>query len=296
MSKKIQELVSVPISLSVETVIDGEKFYSSENLKKNFVLAFEKSSKGNHISNEISKLVQDEHLILPCYRSKNLFGFIKRKISPENQENYILGFYHITEKKVVVLIENSLSIFGTAANDDLVSTTIHECMHMVAGRDLNKFLNIFKNHLKSYYLHFYEDYFKTENTSLTIIDNIIKFISSVEIKGVTNINKFLSEYHNILTTLKDTSSLETLEFDRRLQDIIIALKLFMTHMPTLLNNYRRFIMIFTSLNRSYQTTFGKRNIYTTPIQELLSTSEIACVFSEMKSTDPVIKRLLRIIV
>ena len=42
---KLQELVAAPVSLTLETVIDGTKFYSSDNLKKKFVLAFEKSSK-----------------------------------------------------------------------------------------------------------------------------------------------------------------------------------------------------------------------------------------------------------
>jgi hypothetical protein len=50
---KVQELVSMPISLSLETVIDGTKFYSSESLKKRFVFAFGKSSKGKHLTKEI---------------------------------------------------------------------------------------------------------------------------------------------------------------------------------------------------------------------------------------------------
>jgi hypothetical protein len=52
-------------------------------------------------------------------------------------------------------------------------------------------------------------------------------------------------------------------------------------------------MIFTSLNRAYWEAFGEKNKYTTPIQELISLSEVACVLSEMNPSDPVIKKLFQ---
>ena len=135
---EIQELMAAPIALSLETTIDGTKFYSSDSLKRKFVEAFAKSSKGNHVVKEIDKLVQKK-LVMPCYKSKGLLGFIKRKLTA-GPEKYIMGFYHVDEKRVIVLIENSVSIFGTAANNELVSTTMHECMHLAAGRNLPKFI------------------------------------------------------------------------------------------------------------------------------------------------------------
>jgi len=54
-------------------------------------------------------------------------------------------------------------------------------------------------------------------------------------------------------------------------------------------------MLFSSLNQAYRNAFGKKNTYTTPIQELVSLSEVACVLSEMKPQDSSIKRLFKTI-
>ena len=141
---EIQELVAAPISLSLETTIDGNKFYSSDTLKQKFVHAFEKSSKGKHVTKEIERLVE-KGIVIPCYKSKNLLGFITKKLFSTSHDKYIMGFYHVYEKKVIILVENSVTIFGTAANNELVSTTMHECMHLSAGRNLSKFRQIFKD-------------------------------------------------------------------------------------------------------------------------------------------------------
>jgi hypothetical protein len=224
-----------------------------------------------------------------------LFGFIRKKLT-SGPEKYILGFYHITDKKVVVLIENSSTIFGTSTNNELVSTTIHECMHMVAGRNLNKFISTFKNYLRAYYSEFFKDYFKIEDIPQSKIDNIIKFISFMERKGLDNVNRQLSDYFRLLeTNLQELSSLDNQDFGERLTSMIVALKLFVTHMPTFFKNYRRYTMLFTSLNQAYLNAFREKNIYTTPIQELISVSEIACVFSEMRTKEPVIRKLFQII-
>lgn len=292
---KLQELVAAPISLTLEAVIDGTKFYSSDNLKKKFILAFEKSSKGKHITKEMEVLVQDRKLVLPCYKSKNLFGFIKRKLTG-GPEKYILGFYHIEKKKVVVLIENSMTIFGTAANNELVSTTMHECMHLVAGKNLNKFKSVFIRYLQSYYTEFIKEYLQVENVPKKEIDNLIKYISVLEKRGAGFANKDLGNYYRLLlSSFKSSSSLEGMEFEERIRDLVVAIKLFVMHMPTLIRNARKYAMLFTSLNRAYFNAFGKRNTFTTPIQELISLSEIACVLSEMEPQAPVIRKLFNII-
>ena len=292
---EIQELVAAPISLTLATVIDGAKFYSSDTLKEKFILAFDKSSKGKHITNEMNKLVQN-NLVLPCYKSKNLFGFIKRKLFKRDASRYILGFYHVEEKRVIVLVENSVSIFGTAANNELVSTTMHECMHLIAGRNLNKFMNIFRNFMRLYYIEFLKDYYQIENVDKKKVDDLIRFISVFERKGPGYANSKLSDYYKFLfVNFSTDSKLEEDEFQRRTMDLVVAIKLFVRHLPSLLKNARKYAMLFTSLNHAYFNAFGKKNTYTTPIQELISVSEIACVLSEMHPQDAVIKKLFQII-
>lgn len=291
---KIQELMAAPLSLSLETTIDGTKFYSSDVLKQKFIKAFSKSSKGSHVVKEISTLV-DKKLVLPCYKSKNLFSFIKSKLTA-GPEKYILGFYHVHDKKVIVLIENSVSVFGTAANNELVSTTMHECMHLAAGRNLSKFIQIFYRNLTLYYSNFISDYFKIDKVSPKKIGELIKYIAIFEKRGPSYANKELGNYFRKIQSLfLNDTKLDEQDFNQRLTNVVVALKLFIVHMPSLMKSARNYTMLFTSLNQAYLQSFGKKNLYTTPIQELISLSEIACVLSEMNAQNSSIKNIFKII-
>jgi len=293
-NKKIQELFSTPTGLSPEITISGTTFYSSEKLKNSFSIAFNKSSKGKHVSSDILKLVQ-KGLVLPCYKSKNVFSFIKNKLS-KDPEKYILAFYSVDDKKVIILIDNSTTIFGTSSNNELISTTLHECMHLAAGNNINKFIQIFNPYLQNFYSTFFEDYFALKEKPKDEILDIIKFLSKYEKYGLVYINKDLTNYFHFLYSLfKDKTKFTDQDFQIRLTNYIVAAKLFVVSISTLLRNKSKFEMLFTSLNNSYYKSFGKKNKYTTPIQETISLSEVACVLAEMDSKEPVIKKLLQII-
>jgi len=291
---EIQELMAMPLSLSLETTIDGSKFYSSDSLKAKFVEAFAKSSKGSQVTAQIESLVQKK-LVMPCYKSKNLFSFIKKKLTGD-PDKYILGFYHVKDKKVVVLIEHAVSIIGTAANNDLVSTTMHECMHLSAGRNFSKFTSTFFRYLHAYYTQFVDSYFGVNYPDPKKVSELMKYIANLERRGPEYANKDLGNYYRLIAKLfgADTT-LAPEDFDQRLTDMVVALKLMIMHMPSLLKNIRKYQMMFTSLNAAYLNAFGKRNQYTTPMQELISLSEVACVFVEMNPHDSVVKKLFQII-
>jgi hypothetical protein len=293
MSDKLREFFSTPTGLEPEITISGTTFYSSQRLKDSFIVAFGKSSKGKHVYSEISTLVQ-KGIILPCYRSKNVLSFIKNKLT-QSPDKYILAFYNLQERKVVVLIDNSISLIGTSSNNELASTTLHECMHLVAGISLSKFVQIFKPYLETYYSSFFGNYLSLKETPKKEIGEVIKFISKYEKNGPIYANKDLSNYFKFLYELfKSSTNLDDNTLQVRLTNYIVAVKLFIVSMPTLFKNKSKFEMIFTSLDNAYQESFGKRNTYTTPIQESISLSEVACVLAEMRSTDPVIKKLLNI--
>ena len=99
---EIQELMAAPLSLSLETVIDGSKFYSSDALKGKFIEAFAKSSKGSQVTAQIEKLVE-KGLVLPCYKSKNLFGFIKKKLENLNLK-MVLSWPKILDYEFIQLV------------------------------------------------------------------------------------------------------------------------------------------------------------------------------------------------
>jgi hypothetical protein len=295
MEDYIKELFSTPLGLSPALSIGGTTFYSSDKLKDAFIRAFYKSSKGKSVAPQVEQLVGKD-IIIPCYKSKNLFSFIKHKLSRGSIDKYIMAFYSVEEKKVVVLIDNSSSAFGTSSNNELASTTMHECMHLSSGRALSKFLKVFLPNLRKYYTAFYNDYLSLENVPLKNIDNIIKYMINFERYGAEYANKKLSDYYRLIeSNLKDYTKLDSQEFQIRLTNLIVATKLFIVSMNSLMRNARKFSMVFTSLNKAYEEAFGKKNKYTTPIQEMVSFSEVACVLSEMDPQDSTIKRLFKII-
>jgi len=293
MEDQLQELFSIPRGLEPAYQMDNLTFYSSDKLKKNFVIAFMKSSRGKHVAKQIDSLVQKD-IIIPCYKSKNILSFIKHKLTSDNK--YIMAFYAVEDKKVVVIIDNSSTIFGTSSNNELTSTTMHECMHLIAGRNLSKFVQVFKQNLINYYSAFYSDYFEIENINKKKIEEIIRFMIPLEKRGPEYANSKLAQYYRLIEQLfQGDSKLDVGEFKARLTNMIVAAKLFVLSMNSLMKNARKFSMVFTSLNRAYQQAFGEKNKYTTPIQELISMSEVACVLSEMKPLDSSIKKLFQII-
>jgi len=293
MEDQLQELFSVPSGLKPAYKMDNLTFYSSDKLKKNFVIAFMKSSKGKHIAKQIDTLV-DKGIVIPCYKSKNILSFIKHKLTSDNK--YIMAFYAVEDKKVVVIIDNSSTIFGTSSNNELTSTTMHECMHLVAGRNLQKFFQVFHKNLMKYYSAYYSDYLKIENINQKKIHEVLKFLIPFEKRGPGYANSQLANYYKLIEQLFiNDSKLDNNEFRERLTNMIVASKLFILSMNSLMRNAGKFSMVFTSLNKAYQDAFGEQNKYTTPIQELVSMSEVACVLSEMKPLDPSIKKLFQII-
>ncbi|MFW9871847.1 MAG: hypothetical protein ACFFG0_02010 [Candidatus Thorarchaeota archaeon] len=294
MSDKIQELFSAPTGLEAEITISGTTFYSSKRLKDNFIVAFGKSSKGKHVYPEISNLIK-KGLVIPCYKSKNLLSFIKNKLT-QSPDKYILAFYNIDERKVIVLIDNNISLFGTSSNNSLASTTLHECMHLVAGSNISKFVQTFKSYLIKYYSTFFEDYLSLKEVSKKDIENVIIYLAKYEKRGPKYANRDLANYFRFLyENFKTSTMLDERTLQVRLTNYIVAAKLFIVNPQTLFKSSSKFEMIFTSLNRAYQKSFGKSNKYTTPIQEVISLSEVACVLSEMRPKDPIIKKLLKIV-
>ena len=295
MNKSLKEIFAPPINLEPAYKVDNTIFYSSDSLKRTFVLALKKSSKGKQIADEIEKLV-NKQVIIPCYKSKNLLSFFKHKLSRSPYKN-IMAFYTVDDKKVIILIDNTSTVFGTSSNNEIATSTIHESMHMIAGRNLSKFIQIFSSKLKAYYSEFFMDYFSLKSVDSKKIESYIKFMIPLEKYGPSYANKKLNILYRLLDSLfAEDSNLSEKDFTNQLTNLIVASKLFIVHMKSLMNNTRKFMMVFTSLNRAYKKAFKEKNKYTMPIQEITSMSEVACVFAEMKPHDPIIKKLFKIIV
>jgi len=293
MPENLQELFAPPVGLKLVDIVDGMKLYSSANMMKKFLLAFEKSSRGKDKVQLIDKMMS-KGLVVPCFKSKGIFRFLKHKAFGSADSKAIMGMYHLESKRVYVIIDNNSTVFGTSSNDELVSTTLHEVMHLCAGRDMKGYLKIMMPTLQQFYSEAFSKIFSLK--TVPNIDKIIYHISTYEEPRRVNTNKKLTEYYNLLfDTFANNTQLDGKEFRLQLQNYIVSMKIFMISFESFVKSFTRWRGMFLELNNAYINTFGKRNTYTTPFQELVSVSEVACVMAEMKSSDPMVKSILKLI-
>jgi hypothetical protein len=293
MPENLNELFAPPVGLKLVDVVDGMKLYSSAKMFKKFLLAFEKSSRGKDKVELIDKMMQ-KGLVVPCFKSKGIFKFLKHKAFGSADSKSIMGLYHLESKRVYVIIDNNSTVFGTSSNDELVSTTLHEIMHLSAGTDMKGYLKIMMPTLREYYSAAFTAIFALK--SVPNIDNIIYHIATYEDPRKVNTNKKLSEYYHLLfDTFSEYTQLDGTAFKLKLQDYIVSMKIFMVSLTAFVRSYRKWSSMFTELNNAYVSTFGSRNTYTTPFQELVSVSEVACVMAEMRSTDSRVKSILKLV-
>ncbi len=294
MDKKINELFSLPVSLELEDTVDGVKLYSSINLRDSFIEAFKNSGRGKDIADKIDELVKQKNLIVPCYKSKGIFSFLRHKFFGEFEEKAIMAFYHQEKKKVYILIDNNISKIGTASNDKLVATTMHECMHLACSLHLNQFISITKPYLQDYYKNAFMGIFKL-NTDKFNVDKIIDFLSPFEGKHIQLTNK-LGAYAALLE--KEFISITDFErelFIKRITDMMTVTKISLYSFSAFARIYRNYVDIFRALTRAYELAFHEKNDVTTSFQEMYSVSEVICVLAELKPNDSKIKQVVNMI-
>ncbi len=290
--KYLEELFALPIGLELETTVDGQKFYSSQKLKEAYLKSMGSSGRASQIFKQVESLVMKKRLIVPCYLSKNMFRFFVHKIIGRKENKSILAFYHIKQRRVFILIDNNVSPVGTAQNDFIASTTMHECVHLYAHRMKDKFLKTFKEELDRFYISYFSRVFQLKTKP--DVTNVVKFISGFEYQRSEQINKQLASYYYLLEkTLKSHTQLNEKDFVQMLQAYIVSIKLSLMNFTTFVRMFRQYKAIYGPLDRAYREAFGKRNTFTTSYQELASVSEVVSVLSEMRPTHPKIKKMFK---
>ena len=287
--KYLNELFSLPVGLKVAFTIGGSKFYTSEKLKESFVTAFRKSSRGKDIADDIQTMVEKGRIV-PCYKHKGLVKFFaKRLFGKENKD--ILAMYYIAERVIIVLIDNNISIFGTASNNELVSTTMHESMHLAAGKNLRKFLSIFTPILRVFYGNYFTDIFNLKSKPKDL-DKVIGFMSLLDTPaGRSNLNKYLTKYfYMIESAFKPYTGLSEGLFMQTLTDYIVAIKISNMNFNAFRRVYSKYSNFLNAINRAYKKSFGKRNVVTGVYQEMYSVSEVICVLAELFPKDSKVKK------
>lgn len=290
--KYLEELFALPIGLTLEATVDGQKIYSSQKLKEAFLKSIGSTGRSSKIYNQIESLVMKKKILVPCFLSKNMFRFFAHKMFGRAEDKNILGFYHMVQKRVFILIDNNTTSIGTAQNDFIASTTMHECVHLYADRMRGKFNNLFKQELERFYISYFSRVFCLKRKP--DVTKIVKMISKFEYQRSIQMNKQLMIYYKLLyTELYKHSELSEQDFLKLASKLIISIKLSLISFGEFIGSYRRFLDIYSPLDRAYNDAFGKKNTVTTPYQELSTVSEVICVLSELNPTHPKIKKMFK---
>jgi hypothetical protein len=289
--QQLDEFFSVPVGLELVDNLYGFKVFSSDRLVNAFLKAIKSSSLGNPVYKEIEALVKSKK-IMPVYQVKGIFKFLKHKMFGNPEDKAILGFYHMGIKRVYIMIDNNISAFGLANNNEIASTVIHECQHLFADMNRKKFMSIFKEELFRYYSSAFARIFKLR-TNPKELQKIIDFIGTFEGEGLSNVRKKLNAYYKHLMLMSKYSELSNTEFKEKVEQTLYIINVFVNNFDTFVRNYREYIQILGPLNRAYIDAFGKPNLHTTSYQELISLSEVICVLSEIRVGYPKIKKVFK---
>lgn len=283
----IQELWALPIKME-DTSYDfyGHKLYSSDKLKLKFFEAVLATDWGKFHAKNIQRLMKQEYIV-PVIMNKGILGYLAKKFILKNWTNNVQGLFSPNLNKVLVFIDNNSNWFGVSSNDHLVKTTLHECMHLSASRNINGFFKIMKPTFEKYYGTYFSDIFQCKTINAT---NIVKTLLKMEGWYSNNIQK------NYMNTVREatekTSKLDNNEYNEIFQDLFTVTKVLPLSPNLLLRFYPRYFHIFRPLDTAYTKTFGERNKYTTVAQELWAFSEVASVMVELLPTDGRVAKVL----
>jgi len=271
--------------------LNGEKLYSSPFLKRQFIKALSETGKTKPIISEIKYLV-DNKMIIPCLVSKSLIGYIIHKtINPNHQLialNEVLGFYTHGSKKIYIVTNNNNNFFESNSRQALARYTIHELMHMIAGRNTD-FINVFKPELESFYYNMFKLIFKLKDK--VDVFPIVQFIYKIELSPTIS-TKDLNNYHKLLyNTFKGHTEMSDKAFEKTLLDYTVIVKIFMSSMTAFRNNFMKYLHIIKPIYKAYKETYRINIGDNLCIQELVTISEVICVYSETRTNSKVYKAI-----
>ncbi len=283
----LQELWALPVNMKpLPYDFFGKKLYSSDKLKLKFFEAILSTPWGKHHAKNLQRLVQKNYIV-PVIMTKGLLGFLSKKFLTKDWTKNLVGVYYPDLDKVFVFIDNSSTWMGLSSNKTLVKTTLHETMHLSAIKNKSGFFKVMQKTLKKYYENYYKEIFSCKKLNM---DKVIKIM-------LQNEGEFYPSKHNkfikaLTEAVEPVTTMDEDAFLDRMQDINMVTRSFPISPQLIMRYYPRFYHLFGPLNTAYMQTFGERNKYTTPVQELWSLSEVASVMVELLPVDRRVSMLL----
>jgi len=298
---KVLELFAPPVGLHPIPVFGNMKLYTSESLRKKYLKAMSKTEKLKPVIGHVSKLVND-NIIIPAFMTKGIVRTLFYRMFPIDRartaDQYfrkefknVYGFYDSGSKKIYLLISNNINIFGMSSNKLLANLTVHESAHMYAANKPGKFISKFRSDLFDYYNYYFTELLDLRGNYSKELLTIVELLFNRFEKSKDISNKDLVRYHTLLMKFKPFSQLHDDEFDRKIRDYIVAVKLFVKSTSAFIRNMNRYMEILLPLEHAYKKTFGGNDAGNLVIQELLFPSEVIAVASEIGNGSSIVRKI-----
>ena len=282
-----------PIGLKHVTSLGGQKLYSSDRLRRQFL----KAIKGHKSTKQIYPILErltNEGKILPCYTVKSFLKYIHYKRAATDEEKSLQAFFAPQTNRTYMLFDNRVKYFVWARNKDLAVILIHELQHYAAWNMRMRFLSMHKGLLTRYYSVLFSSLFDAEIKSQHVAP-VLKFLFlESELKMDPHPGRLFRGYEQVMMRyilpqikkngegkIKQYMSLVNLYFNN-LNQFISALR----------NRQKGTTTFYFALMKAYKK-IGYRKVESLVGQETLFPSEIISITAERPTSQhyAVIKQL-----
>jgi hypothetical protein len=223
--EQVQELFALPENPKIATKLEGVPFYTSDRIQERFVKALAKSDYFSDVIREIDNLVRNKKAIVPCWQTSSAIKFITKKILQSIEGLGFAAFYEPNQRKIFIVLDNYINWFLSYPNKVLARVASHELVHYCADREPNKFLAIFKDYIRDYYILFFKDIFKIPKGQ-KIDDEVWKIVVQMHngFGAEVSVASIMSKYEKVMLPLKKYSK-DPDKFDKNVEDMKQCIKL-----------------------------------------------------------------------
>ena len=249
---------------------------------------------------EIFEKLIDEHKIISVYVSKSIWHYLQKR--KEIQQEKILGYFELPSAKIYLFMETMLggiSLFTNVKRGSILNKTLfHECMHMAAWKDPQRFLNFNAKPLMRFYSFVMFNYFKIKNENKEKAGKIIwKWIetSVKEYESKLVRSKTAKATQDLLSQFDDLTSLAEIEMDVRTRIFYQSWLDYMNHHEA----NRRGEELYEWFDEAYPKLFkidARKDKLGMVLEEITSPSAVISKLASNNPNLPYVKKSLRLTV
>jgi len=271
----------LPKSLSVVDTVEGQKLYSSEALRKKFVMAIANQKILAPVTEKINNLIERQ-IVIPCFASGNVIRLIGHKFFSDQMSKAILGFYFNKKNKVYVMLDNHVKFLFFMSNKNLSSLTMHELMHYASWNLRLSFFNLHKDTFRTFWRYFYKLQLDLNLPNNYIDAFVVHMLKSFEYPLNPSKN-FLVNFANLMFEAFKVGIPDEDRREKEISHILATVKLYVTDPNSFIRHLSSGNSVVVGVVRNLQKAYKSlkiRSPNTLAIQEFIFPSEVICIQSQ----------------